>query len=361
MGKATSFIYSMNSENIRIYGEGIIDLNGDAFFRERDWYVPSSKIELAQDQIEECTLNVYSRINHPIFFYRCRNVKLEGIKIVNSPCWTVAFCECQDVKVMYITIDNSLNVPNDDGIHLTCSKGVIIHGCSISCGDDCIAATCITDWNMPCEDIVVSDCILKSCSKAIVCGYMHSIVRNITITNCVVKESNRAFCIMTSSGTSIVENIRVSNMILDTKIRCGNWWGNGEPIAVFSTYHNSEYYRDGIPDRNIRYNIRDVHFDNITCTGENAIGIVGEGKNMENVTFSNISFRLKDSRNLGIKGRVIDTSPSLEHPEFPEDAAPYWLLMKDVDNVKFHNVCLAEHNGVLPKAHIVNCQNYTID
>ena len=106
----------MNSENIRIYGEGIIDLNGDAFFRERDWYVPSSKIELAQDQIEECTLNVYSRINQPIFFYHCRNVKLEGIKIVNSPCWTVTFCECQDVKVMYITIDNSLNVPKDDGI-----------------------------------------------------------------------------------------------------------------------------------------------------------------------------------------------------------------------------------------------------
>ena len=116
MGKATSLIYSVNSENIRIYGEGIIDLNGDAFFRERDWYVPNSKIELAQDQIEECTLNVYSRINQPIFFYRCRNVKLEGIKIINSPCWTVTFCECQDVKVMYITIDNSLNVPKDDGI-----------------------------------------------------------------------------------------------------------------------------------------------------------------------------------------------------------------------------------------------------
>ena len=92
-------------------------------------------------------------------------------------------------------------------------------------------------------------------------------------------------------------------MYIDTKIRAGNWWGNGEPIALLGTYHDWGN-RQEIPQRDLAINIRDVHFDNISCTAENFIGVVGEGNNMENVSFNNITMQLKESKNLPIKGRT---------------------------------------------------------
>lgn len=360
MGDTYSMIYAIDSDNIRIYGEGTIDFDGDNFYTKGNFAIPESRVTLTREQIEECTLNIEKRVNQPMFFLRCKNLKIEDITIKNAPCWTITFCECQNVKALYLTIENSLNIPNNDGIHISSSKSVVIQGCNMSCGDDCIAITCITNWNVPCEDIVISDCILKSCSKAIEIGYMHSIVRNIVVTNCIVKESNRAFVIMTSARTSIVEHVLVSNLRLDTKIRAGGWWGNGEPIAVFCTYHSGGN-RQEVPDRNIAKNIRDVHFENISCTGENVIGVVGEGKNMENVTFNNISMELKESKNIGIKGHVVDIAPSPNSPELPNDSGEYWLLMKDVSGVSFKNITVADFHGKKPKAHIVDCENVIVD
>lgn len=364
MGATTSMIYAVDTENIGIFGEGIIDFNGNSFFLKDKYNVPSkSKIEFTQDQIKECTLlenpnNL--RFNQPIFFLRCNNVKLEGITLKNAPCWTISFCECENVKALYLDIENSLNLPNNDGIHITSSKGVIVHGCNISCGDDCIAISSITDWNIPCEDIVISDCILKSCSKAIVIGYMHSIVRNVVVNNCIVKDSNRAFCVMASARTGLVEHVRISNMRLDTKIRAGNWWGSGEPIAVFSTFHNINNVQE-VPERSFDKNIRDLHFENISCTGENLIGVVGEGKNMENVTFNNISMELKESENLLLKGRSVDISPSPNSPEAPNDKNEYWLLIKDVNDVSFKDIYITDFHSKKPKAYIVDCDNILIN
>jgi polygalacturonase len=352
MGNVRSLIYAVEAEGIRVYGEGTIDFNGDSFFTPGDFVVSPSKVPMTQEQIEESTLRIQRRPNQPVIFLRCKNVKVEGVTLRNSPCWTLTFCECQNVSVRNLLIDNSLSIPNNDGIHITGSRDVIISGCHITAGDDCIAVTGITDWDVPSENIVVSDCILKSCSKAIVIGYMHSIVRNVLVTNCVIRESNRGFTIQTSSQTSLVEHVRVSNMRIDTKIRAGNWWGNGEPIAVFATFHNLGN-RQEIPQRNWPINIRDVHFENISCTAENFIGVVGEGNNMEDVSFSNISMQLKESKNLAIKGRIVDIAPSPNPPEAPDDDEEYWLLMKDVDGVTFNNVTVPDFRGKKPKAHIV--------
>ena len=109
-----------------------------------------------------------------------------------------------------------------------------MRGCNISAGDDCIAISCITNWDKPCEDVVIADCILRSSSKAIVVGYMHSIVRNVNISNCVILDSNRSLCIM-SSTDGIVENVTASNLRLDTRCRAGNWWGNGEAVCITGT------------------------------------------------------------------------------------------------------------------------------
>ena len=42
------------------------------------------------------------------------------------------------MRVLNLTLDSQFNIPNNDGIHIT-SKDVIIRGCHIIAGDDCIA------------------------------------------------------------------------------------------------------------------------------------------------------------------------------------------------------------------------------
>ena len=97
-----------------------------------------------------------------LFMRGAKNLTVSGIRVIDAPCWTLTFSECENVKLTGLTIDTDLNIPNDDGIHISACKGVIISDCHITSGDDCIALSCITNWDRPCEDIVITNCGLKS-------------------------------------------------------------------------------------------------------------------------------------------------------------------------------------------------------
>jgi hypothetical protein len=176
---------------------------------------------------------------------------------------------------------------------------------------------------------------------------MHSIVRDVVVTNCVIYESNRAFAIMASSGTGLVENVTVSNMRLDTQIRAGNWWGNGEPICIMAVKHH--LYRDNPPARHFPVNMRNIQFNNIICSGENAIGIIGENNNMENIRLDNICFTLKDSENLPLKGCMIDIAPGEQTAVMPDDNKPYWLFAKQAGDIKVGHVSTVPYHGIQPE------------
>lgn len=187
-------------------------------------------------------------------------------------------------------------------------------------GDDCIALSGITDWLCPCENFTISDHIMTSASKAISIGYMHSTVRNVMVSNCVIYGSQRGIAIMSSQGTGLVEHIMFQNIRIDTKIHAGGWWGNGEPICLVGTYHNYENYLDPAPDVKRAVNIRDISFHHISCTGENIIGVIGSGGNIDGIDFDGIYFERKESANRYLKGdRCIDVSPSSEKISVPED------------------------------------------
>ena len=235
----------------------------------------------------------------------------------------MTFSECENVKLLGLTIDTDLNIPNDDGIHISACKGVIISDCHISSGDDCIALSGITNWENPCEDIVITNCVLRSCSKAIVIGYVYSIVRNVLISNCIIKESNRGLCLMCNDESSLVENVRVDNMLIDTKVRAGNWWGNGEPILMMAVKHDHHIPAAQHPHTKTECAIRNVHIENVTCTGENAMGVYGANRNIREVELHNIDYTRKPPANIELKGYTFDFSPSEKNFEVPADCGLY--------------------------------------
>lgn len=190
-------------------------------------------------------------------------------------------------------------------------------------GSGTIDLSGITDWAKPCEDIVITNCVLRSCSKAIVIGYSYSHIRNVIITNCIIKESNRGICFMCNDTSALVENVRISNMIVDTRVRAGNWWGNGEPIFMMAVKHDYLIPAEQDPHRETDCAIRNVHIDGVTCMGENAMGIYGVDGNIREVELRNIDFTRKSSKNLPLKGNVFDFAPGRVDFEVPEDCGLY--------------------------------------
>ncbi len=334
MGETLSLLYSFNADGMKLYGEGTIDLRGDSFYDKDKPALPEGA--LTEAQLAECPYTCTGRPNQPIFFYRAKNVTVSGITILNAPCWTMSFIESENVHITEVTVKGHPNVPNNDGMHFCCCNGVFVYGCNIDTADDCIALSAITDWNKPCENVVISNCLLRSFSKAISIGYMHSIVRNVTITNCTIRDSNRGICIMASAGSGMVENVTVSNMMIDTRARAGNWWGNGEPVFIMTTYHHN--YVNAVPGRTVKYSVRNIIFSGIVCHSENAVGLIGVNKNITDIIFRDIIVHLKESDNISLKGRVFDISPSEPAYTAPGNGENDILVAREVERLTISNV-----------------------
>ena len=109
-----------------------------------------------------------------------------------------------------------------------------------------------------------------------------------------------------------------------------------------------------VNERNWPVNIRNITFGNIQCIGENAIAIIGENHNIENVFINGLTMKLKPSKNLSLKGNVIDMSPLPQTPTIPVDGQKYWLIVKDVGNVSISNYHIDKFEGEELKEH---CEN----
>ena len=360
MGEAISLLYAMRARDITISGEGRIEMNGSAFFDFDRPIVPEDcRQPMTRAQLSECTIEREHRPNQPMFFYDCHNITVRDITITDAPCWTIAFIECSDVKALDLVIDNSLNVPNCDGMHFCSCRDMFIRGCRITSGDDCVAFSGITNWDIPCERAVVSDCIFQSASKAISIGYMHSIVRDITVTNCVVVKSNRAVAMMANAGTGLVENVALSNLRLDSRVYAGNWWGHGEPICLMSTPHDNESYRDKKPADRFDVGIRRVLMQNLSCTGENAIALVGENGSVQEIDIDHIHFARRDSANLELRGHMIDLAPGPQTARLSEDECA-WLYLCGVRDVSVTNWRASPWHGKALEILEKDCENVKV-
>jgi polygalacturonase len=96
--------------------------------------------------------------------YRCRNVFIEGITILNSPMWEIHPVLCTNVIVRGVTINS--HGPNNDGCNPESCRDVLIEKCSFDTGDDCIALKSGRNNDgrrvgVPVENVVIRDCTMK--------------------------------------------------------------------------------------------------------------------------------------------------------------------------------------------------------
>ena len=224
VGVRIGFIYAIGKRDIGLAGRGKIDLNYTAFFKD-DRRLAIDR-ELTERERAEATLAIPPRLTQPICIHDCVNVDLRDLTIVNSPSWTISMVGCEHVTADRVTIDNSLLVPNCDGIGFSSSYDVVVSNCHISCADDCLTF-CGT------KQCVVSNCVLRTRSSAIRIGYIEDTTENLAISNIVIHDSNRGIMIQGSRNAKI-HNVVIQNVIMRNKGFAGAWWGSGEPLTIVS-------------------------------------------------------------------------------------------------------------------------------
>ena len=268
------FIYGYEADNMSISGEGCIDGNGQAFaVRKSKYYV---------------TGNFYPRPT-VIYIEKSNHISFKSFTVRGASFWTLHPAGCDDVLISQIRILNDLDFANSDGIDPDHSTNVRILGCHIECADDCICMK-TSKGNAeygPCENIIISDCTLISTSAAIKIGTEGvDDFRNIMVNNCIISKSNRGLSIQIRDGGN-VENVSYSNIMIETRRFCPDWWGTAEPIVITS-FDRDENTKAG--------HIKNIHFSNISCKGENGVLIHGTSNNMiENISFEKVSVNISKS------------------------------------------------------------------
>ena len=242
MKSFSPLIYAVDAENITIKGEGKIDGQGkkwwDEFFRviidlKNNGKRDINKYQTMWDQVNDAKV-IGSEINEdysealqrrffrPPFIQpiRCKNVRIEGITIVNSPFWTVNPEFCENVSVDRVTIANPLS-PNTDGINPESCRYVHISNCHISVGDDCITLKSGRDlqarklgWAN--ENITITNCTMLAGHGGVVIGSeMSGGVKKVVISNCVFDGTDRGIRIKSTRGRGgVVEDIQINNIVM---------------------------------------------------------------------------------------------------------------------------------------------------
>lgn len=182
-------------EDVAITGEGVIDGSGLSFFGEpdEDSRFPHYKYGLRLNPLDRS----WFRPGPLVAFFLSRNIRLEGVSIVDSPCWTTHFRCCDGVAIRGVTIRNDRTVANTDGFSVDCSRNVEISSCTVVTGDDAVAirASCeLHAAEHPCEHVVIKDCDFASCAMGIRLGVGTGAVRDVEISDCRIQESANGVC-----------------------------------------------------------------------------------------------------------------------------------------------------------------------
>ncbi|HUI06422.1 MAG TPA: glycosyl hydrolase family 28 protein [Verrucomicrobiae bacterium] len=94
----------------------------------------------------------------------CHDVRLEGFSASQQRMWTIHPTDCENVVVRHLTIRNVGG--NSDGVDVDSCRHVLIEGCDIESGDDCIALKSgrgMEGYRLahPTEDVLIRQCTLS--------------------------------------------------------------------------------------------------------------------------------------------------------------------------------------------------------
>ncbi len=221
-------IYAEGCSDVAITGRGAIDCQGQYYICP----VEDPKPHMLW-KYKRCTTISPARV---VLFIGCRNVLVEDITMRNQPAgWSYWACDCDNVHFDRCKINASVEYPNNDGIHVNCSRNVTISNCNINCGDDGIVVRAYSlplFGNKSCEKVTATNCNITSRSGAIRIGWINDgAIRNCSFSNLSFTDCRNGIDILLPGNTTgkrmsdegeeatLIENLSFSNIVMD-RIYC---------------------------------------------------------------------------------------------------------------------------------------------
>jgi len=145
-----SLVSATNATNIAITGDGVIDGAGEG------WWKMARSVKNAGVMGSD----------HPrprlVVFDHCKNIRVEGVTIQNSPMWQLVPYYSDDIVIRNIKILAPEHSPNTDAIDPFSSSNIVIEHVLADVGDDDIAiksgAINSPGPDAPSRNIVIKDC-----------------------------------------------------------------------------------------------------------------------------------------------------------------------------------------------------------
>jgi len=277
--RSTALLWALDARNIGITGEGVIDGNGRAFVAQGHphsgllFYDPrrtrqGAKVFARYEENREGPVEMLPRPGVLVLFIKCENVHLLDFNVVDAPNWSIHLACCRHAVISGLTVRNSLVIPNADALDVSNCQDVRISDVYLEAGDDGIAISPCADGycSQSAEDITVSNAVIISRSAGIRLGWARNDIRNLVFNNIVIRDSNRGIAIC-ARGRERIENVLMSNVILETRFIDGSWWGMAEPLHVSVVPYQAQGDLGGVS------NLRMV---NVTATSQGPVILYAE-------------------------------------------------------------------------------------
>ena len=293
------FIYAFEQQNIAITGKGTLD--GGA--SDENWWkwarrqgsqpAPASADVRRLREMGNSNVPVSQRVfgeGHylrPPFIepYRCRNVLVEGVTIINSPFWEVHPTLSQNVTVRGLNIRS--HGPNNDGCDPESSRDVLIEDCIFDTGDDCIAIKSGRDDDgrrvgVASENIIIRNCTMKDGHGGVVIGSeISGDCRNVFVEDCKMDSPNLDRALRFKSNAirgGVLENVFMRNVEVGRV---------SEAILTIDLLYDTG---DKGPYKPV---VRNVEIENVTSRSSPRVPwVVGfPGVTIDDIRFRNCTFR----------------------------------------------------------------------
>jgi hypothetical protein len=325
-----SLIAGDGLEHIAIVGSGTIDGSGRAF----RW-------------------TGYKNRPYVIRLVRCRDVRVEGVRLQNSPMWMEHYLACDQVRLRGVTVFNHMSY-NADGVDIDSCHDVCISECMFDSDDDALCLKSTLD--RPCRNVVINNCVLSSHCNALKMGTeSNGGFQDVTVNNCTIcsprfsesiygKSRGMGGIALETVDGGILERVVISNITVQ---------GVSTPIFLRLGSRLRPFTAKG-PKPEVGA-LRNVLLSHIVATGASNIGcsITGvPGHPVENVSLSDIQITFDGGgRSFGpvtltdgkreLAARIVP-----EYGErYPESGMfgvlpGYGFYCRHVRGLKFHNLCL---------------------
>jgi hypothetical protein len=203
----TAMIFAIEQENIGISGQGVIDGQG--------FVVANSLVDLIHKGLVKDAL----RNDRPretirpqnIYFWRCNNVRIEGITLKDPASWNQQYDQCRNVVIKNLIID-SKSYWNNDGVDIVDCDNVEVANLYIDAADDGI---CLKshDKNAICQNVYIHNNTVRTSANGIKFGTASwGGFRNIRIIDNVVYDTYRSAITFAAVDGGFVEEVVVDRL-----------------------------------------------------------------------------------------------------------------------------------------------------